>query len=103
MTMETVSEAVARLERRGYKDQFVAEGGRIRCQRCESWHHGGDMGLDEVARFEGASDPDDEAAVFALTCGHCGAKGTYTTAFGPAMTADDAELVRQLVDRRGRR
>lgn len=61
------------------------------------------MGMDEVARFEGASDPADEAAVFALTCGHCGAKGTYTTAFGPAMTADDAELVRQLVDCRGRR
>ena len=50
-------------------------------------------------RFEGESDPDDEAAVFGVRCGHCDTKGVYIVAYGPSMGADDALVVSQLAGR----
>ncbi len=46
-------------------------------------------------RFEGQSDPDDQAAVFALTC-HCGCRGIYVIAYGPSMSGADADVVSHL-------
>lgn len=92
--------ALSRLESQGYTADFRAEGGMLR-------HLGDDHLMDpetllvrEVARFEGASDPDDMAAVFALECPECGVRGTYVVAFGPEMAAEDAEVVPKLPDGR---
>jgi hypothetical protein len=52
--------------------------------------------IDEVVRFEGMTNPDDEAIVFAVRCGVHGTRGTYVTAYGPQMSAVDAEMVRRL-------
>ena len=54
----------------------------------------------EVARFEGQSDPDDEAAAYALQCVHCGAKGILVTAYGPSSSAEEADIVVALEDAR---
>lgn len=54
-------------------------------------------------RFEGASDPEDEAILFALRCEVHGIKGTYVVAYGAAVDPLDAAVVRRLSDgRRGR-
>jgi hypothetical protein len=58
-----------------------------------------DLVVREVVRFEGASDPDEEAAIFALEC-DCGIKGTYTVTYGPAMSSEDADVVPRLPDGR---
>ena len=52
--------------------------------------------VDAAYRFEGESDPDDEAAVFGLTCVECNVKGIYVVAYGPSMGADDAAVVARL-------
>jgi hypothetical protein len=95
MAMETMTEAIDRLNRSGYLAEFGAEGeglkraGRDAVSPPETFH------IDEIVRFEGDSDPGDESAIFALT-GPDGTKGTYTVAFGPLMAPADAVVVKRL-------
>ncbi len=103
MSLETMSEAISRLERAGYGGSFATEDGGLRCAACGGWHVAGDVAIDEIVGFEGDSDPADEAILFALDCGHCGAKGTYVSAYGPAMESADVEVVTGLLDHRGGR
>ena len=101
MSLETMSAAISRLAQAGYSGSFSAtDDGGLRCTGCEGWHAPRDAGIDEIVRFEGNSDPADEAAVFALSCGHCGAKGTYVVTYGPEMGSADAEVVKGLLDHR---
>jgi hypothetical protein len=58
--------------------------------------------IDEVARFEGMSDPGDQSAVFALRSIEDGVLGTYTVAFGPDMDVSDAKVVPRLQQSGGR-
>lgn len=103
MSLETMTEALYRLENEGgYILAFRAEGAGVRCSECDHWHDAAHIVIDEIVRFEGESDPADEAILFALSCDECGAKGTYVAAYGPSMEADDVELIRGLTDRRRR-
>jgi hypothetical protein len=54
------------------------------------------MRVAAVLRFEGETDPDDEAIVFALECKEHGVKGTYTVAYGSNTPPADIDLVRRL-------
>lgn len=96
MPLETMQEAIRRLEADGYGGEFRADNGALRCPACGHRHDPAQVSVDETVRFEGASDPDDEAVLFALSCASCGARGTYAVAYGPAMPAEDVEVVRRL-------
>lgn len=100
MTLETMTEAIARLEAAGYRSDFRAVDGRLRCTACGTDHEPESVTVDEIVRFEGPTDPGDEAVLFAITCGACGTKGTYAVAFGPSMDAADVDVVRRLPDGR---
>jgi hypothetical protein len=97
--METLSEAIGRLEAAGYREGFRAtrEGlltlGSGRSYAPES------LAVDEVLRFEGPTDPGDESILFALRASD-GVRGTWAIAFGPARDPLDAELARRLTRRR---
>lgn len=94
--METLSEAIERLRKAGYDADFVpTEDGRLRCPACGTSHEPGTMTIDEQLRFEGESDPADESLLVALTC-DCGAKGLYSTMFGPEISPEDGAVVRAL-------
>ena len=94
--METLSEAIERLRKAGYDADFVpTEEGRLRCPACDTEHAPGEMTIDEELRFEGESDPADMSLLIALTC-ECGAKGLYSTQFGPEISAEDGAVVRAL-------
>jgi hypothetical protein len=92
----TVIEAIARLRRDGFVEDFSADGGTLVCGSCRCSMDPGSVTVDVAYRFEGESDPDDEAAVFGLTCRECDAKGIYVVAYGPSMGADDAAVVARL-------
>ena len=96
MCAETLSAVVNRLSAAGYVDDFRAETDGLRAVAAGCIHHPESLTIDEVVRFEGLTNPDDEAVVFALRCGTHGTKGTYVTSYGPQMSALDAEMVRQL-------
>jgi hypothetical protein len=100
--METLSQAVDRLSAAGYREAFRAEAGGLRAVGAGCIHEPEALVIEEALRFEGASDPEDEAAVFALRCAEHGARGTYVVAFGPGMDPLDGEMVRRLEDGRAR-
>jgi hypothetical protein len=99
---ETVLEAVQLLEREGYTASIdVRTDGMVHCATCSHSHPVGEALVDRVFRFEGASDPDDEAIVLAVRCPRCGAKGIIVSGFGPS--ADPRVLAHlQLLDERFR-
>jgi hypothetical protein len=96
MFTETLSQAVDRLTAAGYTDDFRAEPDGMRAVVAGVIYRPESLAIEEVVRFEGISDPADEAIVFALHCREDGIKGTYTVPFGPEMGALDAEMIRGL-------
>ena len=92
-------EAVARLQTAGYRLEFSAvPGGRLRCSGCADVVDASSLTVDETVRFEGDSNPDDEAILVALTL-QCGHQGLYSAAFGPSTPPDDVEVLHVLVTR----
>ncbi len=87
-------DALSRLEADGYTAWFRAQagllvGGGVE-DRPEAFH------VDSIVRFEGDTDPSDEAAVFAIIHGLSGTKGTYTVTYGPEMDPDDVDATQRL-------
>jgi hypothetical protein len=98
----TIREAVEQLEREGYTATVtVGDDGTIRCGSCAESTALEHALVDRVYRFEGASDPDDEAIVLGLRCPGCDAKATLAAPYGPTA---DPKLLQSLVllDRRFR-
>ena len=84
----------------GYGADFLIVGSVLRCRQCNDTHDPRVAQILDVARFEGESDPDDEAAAYALQCVHCGTKGILVTAYGPSASAEEADVVVALEDAR---
>jgi hypothetical protein len=100
--VETLAHAVERLTAAGYRADFRAERGGLRVAGTDCVHEPESLVIEEVVRFEGASDPQDQAMLFALRCKKHGIQGTYVVAYGNAMDPIDVEMVRRLVDGRQR-
>jgi hypothetical protein len=78
----------------GYEEDMSAlEGADVRCGRCGEASPASSFQVGELRRTEGASDPDDMAAVVGLTCPACGAKGALVTMFGPNASAAEADVL----------
>lgn len=97
--METVLEAIERLQAAGYEmEMSAAPGGRLRCGVCHDDLDPHTAVIEETVRFEGASDPDDEAIVLAISTPH-GHLGHLVAAYGPDMSADEVSLLQALTTR----
>lgn len=101
-TMTTLSEATERLTAAGYTAEFRAEADGLHAVGTGCLHAPEDLSVDEIVRFEGSTDPQDESMLFALSCGEHGVRGTWVVAFGPGIPPRDAEMVRRLPDERRR-
>ncbi len=94
--METLVEALARLRAAGYTQDFTAvAGGDLRCGGCGHEHRPETMVIGETVRFEGDSNPADEAILVAMEC-TCGIGGLYSAAFGPDAGPDDVAALTRL-------
>ena len=80
---ETVTDAVRLLEGAGFRGDFRIDGGGVRCSACGDTHPASGLVVHQVFRFEGASDPGDEAIVLGVECPACGARGIVVSAYGP--------------------
>jgi hypothetical protein len=95
-TMETLSEAVSRLDDEGFDRAFRAnregllEAEGAPPQRPEA------MIVEEMVRFEGQSNPDDEAVLFALSSPDGDLKGTFVSSFGPDIGPATAAVIQRL-------
>lgn len=94
--METMLEAVARLQALGYDLELrAAPGGRLHCPACDSAADASNTVVDETVRFEGDSNPEDESVLVALTL-PCRHRGLYSAAFGTAAPPDDVTVLHAL-------
>ena len=98
--METMVDALRRFGSRGYTDAFQARPQGLRSLATDRVFPPEDLVVEDVARFEGESDPGDEATIFALRSRSGEVRGTYTVTFGTDMDALDAAMVPRLKEGR---
>ena len=98
--METLVEAMKRLRSSGYTHDFIAsDDGNLACRACGTTQAPEHIEIRETVRFEGDSNPDDEAILFALAC--CdGGLGQYSAAFGPGTAPADVKALQRLTPTR---
>jgi hypothetical protein len=97
VSYSSVVEEIASLRARGYTADFsVTHDGELRCNTCGHTFRSADAVVESTARFEGASNPDDEAIVFGLRCGGCGLRGVLVTAYGPSASPEETAVITAL-------
>lgn len=89
---DTVSAAVNGLKDRGYITDFSLKGDCLATDTGK--YHPEDFEIVEVYRYEGNSDPADEAVVYAIE--GKGEKGVLVTGFGPTSETMSLDMAKKL-------
>ena len=92
-TYDTVTAAVQGLKKRGYTTDFNLRENCIICQGDK--FDPDDFEIVEVYRFEGNSDPADEAVVYAIESTN-GIRGVLVNGYGPSSDPLNADMARKL-------
>ena len=94
-TYDTVSEALADLKLRGYTLDFNISFDKLVCDDKDACLNPSEFEIVEMHRFEGATNPADEDAVYAIQSLDGKLKGTFSMAFGVyAEEIDEAMLAK---------
>ena len=93
ISYDTVSEAVNDLKKRGFDLDFNLQENCLICH--EDKFNADDFEITEVYRFEGNTDPSDEAVVYAIESKD-GRKGVLVNGYGISADAMDAEMAKKL-------
>lgn len=94
-TYDTVSEATNGLKKRGYTFDFNLEFDSINSHELQTSLKASEFEITEVYRFEGNSDPDDEAVVYAIESKH-GQKGVLVNGYGISADPVSDEMIEKL-------
>jgi len=89
----TVSEAIEQLKKQGYTLEFSLKQNHFVSGDKE--FPADEFEITDLYRYEGASDPGDEAVVYALSSAS-GAKGTLVTGYGISTDEVSDEVLKQL-------
>ncbi|SHN45791.1 hypothetical protein [Chitinophaga sp. CF418] len=90
---DTVSNAINALKRQGYTVDFNLEGNYL--VNAENKIEVNDFNIVDVYRYEGNTDPSDEAAVYAIESTN-GIKGILVTGYGAASDTFTREMLEKL-------
>ncbi|OMP79145.1 MULTISPECIES: hypothetical protein [unclassified Chitinophaga] len=90
---DTVINAIAALKKKGFTVDFNMEDNYI--VSSEDKIHVDDFSIVDVYRYEGNSDPSDEAAVYAIECKN-GLKGILVSGYGPSADTLTTEMLQKL-------
>jgi hypothetical protein len=82
---ESLVDALDDLKKRGYEADFELQSNCLYCNNLDLRLYEEEFHIDEVHRFEGDSNPDDSAVVYALTS-PTGVKGTIVDGYGAIKT-----------------
>ena len=93
---ETVTDAIRFLESEGYDANISIADQSLHCSECGAPYAVGDVVVDYTFRFEGPTDPGDEAIVLGLELPSCGAKGVVVSAYGPDADPELLDVVAAL-------
>ena len=97
---DTVSEAVAHLTDLGYTDDLKLCPEGLLDATTGGTHPLATAVVDHEFRFEGPSDPGDEAIVLGVHCTEWDRKGVVVAAYGPDADPDEAQLLVALTRQR---
>ena len=98
--MTTLSEVINHLKEKGYTTDFNL---RLDCLECEGNPlkiFPGEFIVDKHYRFEGDSDPDDEAIVFAISSSKYNLKGVLVNGYGISSESFSDEMIKALDERK---
>ncbi|MBE9597707.1 phosphoribosylpyrophosphate synthetase [Pedobacter sp. MC2016-24] len=79
---DTLTAAVADLDKRGYEYDFELEPEFIECKAIDLRLMPEEFEIDEFYRFEGLNDPDDSAVIYAISSQVGNLKGVIIDAYG---------------------
>ena len=96
--MDSMADAIADLEAKGYREQLTLDEDGTIGVGDDAWGVE-QIAVDEIARFEGISNPDDESMVLGIR-GPDGRKGILTLPYGPDLSGAQADAVRHLAQQR---
>ena len=93
---DSSSEAINDLTERGYDHNFNLKDDAIYCHSIDIHLYPADFQIDEVYRFEGDTNPDDEVVVYAISSPSTSIKGTLINAYGVYAETISSDLVEKL-------
>ena len=94
-TYETLSAALTGLNAKGYVEDFNLKENCIECKPRSLELYPEDFIIDSFYRFEGASNPDDNSIVYAISSND-GLKGTLVDAYGVYSSNLSEKMIRKL-------
>ena len=97
--MKTLSNAIERLVDQGFTANFGVVGGRLRAFDSGKTFGAHELIIREFQRFEGVSDPDDMAIVYAIESTD-GTRGSLVDAFGTYASPTVSAFLRDVPIRR---
>jgi hypothetical protein len=92
---DTISQAVDDLKVRGYLTDFNLAADGLECSHMPVPLKASEFEITEVYRFEGDSDPADEAVVYAIESIH-GLKGVLVNGYGASSDTLSDDMVKKL-------
>jgi hypothetical protein len=94
--MTTLTEILEKLKEEGYTVDFNLRHNCLECAENSLQIHPEDFKVDRYFRFEGDSNPDDEAIVYAISSEKNDIKGTLVNGYGTYADDITEELIQAL-------
>ena len=92
----TLSQTINGLKEEGYTLDFNIQNNNLICHTNNAQLSPDDFEIDGVFRFEGESNPDDEAVLYAISSTKDSLKGTLVNGYGVSADAASDELIQKL-------
>ncbi|TSD67067.1 phosphoribosylpyrophosphate synthetase [Inquilinus sp. KBS0705] len=97
--MDTVSEVIDHLREKGYTVDFNLKGGYLETSGDYLQLHPNEFVIDKHYRFEGNSDPEDEAIVYAISSAKHQIKGVLVNSYGAYSDPLTDDMVKALTEK----
>ncbi len=98
-TMTTISEVIQKLQSEGYTVDFNLKENCLECHENALQVHPDEFVVDKHYRFEGMSDPADEAIIYAISSTRHNIKGILVNGYGTSSEPLTQELVNALKEK----
>src|SRR4051812_47713222 len=97
---DTVTEAVELLTQLGYTEELDIVSGGVGLRSEGSTEATSSAVVEHVYRFEGPSDPADEAIVLGVSCPTLGVRGIVVSGYGPEVDLEHVAVLQALTKER---
>lgn len=98
--MSTVSEVLNKLKEQGYTVDFNLNDNCLVCHGNSLKIHPEEFVVDKHYRFEGETDPGDEAIVYAISSAKYNIRGTLVNGYGTSSDPDTDKMIAALTEKR---